>query len=87
MNYPDRRKQEMYDWFHERFMEPEAVKHDKNEANKYLYSCGGPYCAKDIITSNFKGIFPDEVIKEVVKDLESERPEWVLKKIEAPSSF
>jgi hypothetical protein len=84
MNYKDKRKQEMYDWFHQRFMEPESVKPDVNGVNKSRHSCGETYCAGEVVRSNFSGTFPDETIEEVVKDLESERQKWVMRKFEAP---
>jgi hypothetical protein len=84
MKYADSRKQEMYDWFKERFTSPESESARKNGLDKYLYSCGGPYCPREILPSNFSGIFPDEVINEVAKDLEHERSTWAMRKTEAP---
>jgi hypothetical protein len=84
MNYSDSRKQEMYDWFHQRFMEPEAGNFAEGGLDRHMHFCGEVYCAGEVIHSNFCGIFPDKIIDEVVKDLESECSKWVLRKIEAP---
>lgn len=85
MMYKDVRKQEMYDWFHERFAVPSPEGGNEPSEDKYLYSCGGPYCPKDIVSSNFSGIFPADVINEVIRDLERENREWVMRRIDAPS--
>jgi len=87
MNYKDKRKQEMYDWFHERFIVPEAFNPGKGPEARYQYSCDGPYCPKEVLPSNFKGVFPDELISAVVRDLELERMEWYMRKTEASVGF
>jgi hypothetical protein len=84
MNYSDKRKQEMYDWFHQRFMEPAPSLATGTGVINHALSCCDVYCAGEVVRSNFRGVFPDKVIDEVANDLEAERPKWVLKKVEAP---
>ncbi len=80
MRYTDVRKQEIYGWFTERFVEPEACDPAESPTSGYQYSCGGPHFPKDIVRAQFSGKYPDEVIDEVVRDLESESMEWARRK-------
>ncbi len=80
MVYEDSRKQEMYDWFHERFTEPELCEMGGSGASGYQYACGGPYFVRDIIPAEFGGTHPEDIILEVVGDIEFESHEWALRK-------
>jgi len=80
MKYDDSRMQEMHDWFRERFVEPEVCDPQESGASGYQYSCGGPYFAREIIPAEFEGIYPSSLISEVVADIETECPEWALRK-------
>lgn len=80
MKYEDGRMREMYDWFHERFVEPEVCDPLESGLSGYQYSCGGPYFAKEIIPAQFEGVYPSSLIGEVVADIEAECGEWALRK-------
>ncbi|MBI3580506.1 MAG: hypothetical protein HY098_00245 [Nitrospinae bacterium] len=83
MKYTDVRKQEIYDWFKEGFVEPEVCDPTGSPESGYQYSCGGPYFAKDIVRAQFSGKYPDDVVNEVIRDLEAESTEWARRKVPA----
>jgi len=83
MKYDDARKQRMYDWFRESFVEPEMCDISESPTSGYQYSCGGPYFAKDIVRAEFSKTYPKEIVDEVVRDLEAESPEWARRKVAA----
>ncbi|MBI3793112.1 MAG: hypothetical protein HY280_00090 [Nitrospinae bacterium] len=85
MKYTDARKQAMYDWFHENFSEPQFCDPVESESSGYQYVCGGPYFAREIISSQYSAVYPEDVVREVIKDLEDESSEWIGRKTAAMS--
>jgi hypothetical protein len=83
MYYEDKRKQEMYNWFRERFVEPESCDISESAKSGYQYACGGPYFPKDVIPGQFCKMYPSGLIMEVVNDLNAESAEWALRKKES----
>jgi len=79
MMYKDERKQEMYDWFHNRFVEPEFCDPLAKDLGSQ-YSCGGPFFARDILPAEFSEKYPGGLITEVAADIDAECPEWTLRK-------
>lgn len=82
MRFNDERKQAMYDWFHERFIEPELCDPMAKELGSQ-YSCGGPFFAREILPAEFYGKFPEALINEVATEIDAECPEWTLRKAAA----
>jgi hypothetical protein len=81
MKYEDARKQKIYEWFREHFVEPEVCDPSESPASGYQYSCGGPYFPKEIIHAQFSETYPKKVVDEVIKDLETESSEWAIRKV------
>ena len=66
----------MRDWFFRNFEDPvESCPHDSREGG-YQWIWGGPCYAHDVITDEFDGIVPEEVIQELVEELNYENPLW-----------
>jgi hypothetical protein len=81
MNYSNPGKQEIHDWFCERFVVPEACDPRESPISGYQYSCGGPYFAKDIIRAQFSDSYRKEILDEIVSDLEAVSAEWARRKV------
>ena len=76
MQYDDPIKQEMWDWFCERFTASAQCVPYESEKSGYQYVCGGPYFPGEILPGEFGGKYDKKLIDEVVADLEAEESEW-----------
>jgi len=69
---PDLRHEAMRQWFVSRYWDPANETPYNSEEGGYLYIHGGPYDATGEIGSRFGDMFPEDVVKAVVDDVESE---------------
>lgn len=58
-------------WFAMRYCNPDNELPFCSQEGGYVWLDGGPYHAKDIITSNFEGIVSDEIIEKSISTIES----------------
>lgn len=75
----DKQKKIMKDWFFSKYENPvEECPYDGREGG-YQYIYGGPYEADEVLNNEYSGIFPDDVINELVEELNDECFEWSAK--------
>jgi RiboL-PSP-HEPN len=66
----------MRSWFFDNFQDPvHETPYDSREGG-YIYLHGGPYNAKEELTSRFDGVVPEEIINKLADELTDESWEW-----------
>jgi len=66
----------MRSWFFDNFQDPvHETPYDSREGG-YIYLHGGPYNAKEELTSRFDGVVPEEIINKLADKLTDESWEW-----------
>jgi hypothetical protein len=70
-------KDAVLNWFHENFEDPVHSTPYNSQEGGYLYINGGPYDARDIITTVFGNIISDDLIDEIVDQINRESDVWV----------
>lgn len=63
-------------WFYFMYEDPANRTPHESAEGGYQYIWGGPFDARDVITEEFEGIVPDDVIGEVVKQVEGNGGAW-----------
>lgn len=69
-------KRIMRKWFLEHFDNPAENTPYESEEGGYIYIWGGPYCAREELSSEFVDIVPEDVIDELVSELNGISLEW-----------
>ena len=79
---PTLQKAAMWRWFSTHYEDPEtATPHD--EGGTYLFLDGGPYLADKVIPERFEGLVPDNVIRDLVRSVQSEAGnEWAARQLD-----
>ncbi|MEM7729331.1 MAG: hypothetical protein AAF311_08650 [Pseudomonadota bacterium] len=71
-SYRERAVEHMTEWFFSRFQDPvNRLPHNSREGG-YLYIHGGPYDARDQISSEFADQYPEELIEEAIDAVEAD---------------
>ena len=63
-------------WFLERYEDPANRTPYESAEDGYIWIWGGPYDAREELTTQFDGEYPEEWIEEAAQDLEQESTEW-----------
>lgn len=69
-------KERMREWFFTYYEDPAQNCPYESKEGGYFYIWGGPYDARDVLTDQFSGEYPDEIIEELVQELEAECWNW-----------
>lgn len=72
----EEQKEVMRQWFHRHYTDPVENTPYETAEGGYQYIWGGPYDAQDVLSSQFGGQFPDEVIEELADELNDIATEW-----------
>lgn len=65
----------MREWFFDNFSDPNILPHDSGEGG-FQWIWGGPYDARDELSTEFSGVVKDSAISELASDLSDENWEW-----------
>jgi hypothetical protein len=64
------------DWFLENYEDPAENTPYCSAEGGYIYIWGGPYEADDVITEEFSGVLPEEVLLELAAEIVAETDTW-----------
>jgi len=73
---PEFQKEVMRDWFFQNYEDPAENTPYESKEGGYIYIWGGPYNAREELSSEFCDLVPEEVIEELVEELETHSHQW-----------
>ena len=73
---PETQKDVMRKWFYQHYTDPVENTPYESAEGGYIYIWGGPYDPHEVLSEEFGGEVPDEVIEELATELNDIAPDW-----------